>query len=47
MGIGMVLIVEPAEADNVKAVLAKQGEQVFEIGQTVAQTGSAAIRMET
>ena len=47
MGIGMVLIVEPAAAGNVKAVLAEQGEQVFEIGRTVAQTGSTAIRMET
>ena len=47
MGIGMVLIVEPATASNVKAVLAEQGEQVFEIGETVAQTGSTAIQMET
>ena len=47
MGIGMVLIVEPAAAGNVKAVLAEQGEQVFEIGRTVAQTGSTVIRMES
>ena len=47
MGIGMVLIVEPATAGNVKAVLAEQGEQVFEIGRTVALTGSTVIRMES
>ena len=47
MGIGMVLIVEPAAAGNVKAVLAEQGEQVFEIGRTVALTGSTVIRMES
>ena len=39
MGVGMVLIVDPAEAAQVKATLETAGERVFEIGQIVAGSG--------
>jgi len=47
MGIGMILVVAPGAAANIKTVLEEQGEQVFEIGQTVVQADSIAIRMES
>lgn len=42
MGVGMVLIVDPAQADAVEAALAAQGEKTYRIGRTVA--GEGAVR---
>ncbi len=39
MGVGMVLIVDPAAAEDVKATLEASGEQVFKIGSIVAGSG--------
>ncbi len=44
MGLGMVLIVEPEEADAVQASLEAQGEKVFRVGRVVA--GSGEVRYE-
>tara|TARA_B100000676_G_scaffold312322_1_gene385954 strand:+ start:844 stop:1875 length:1032 start_codon:yes stop_codon:yes gene_type:complete len=46
MGIGMVIIVAPNVTDKIKAILAEQGEEVFEIGRTAMQKDSTVIRME-
>lgn len=39
MGLGMVLIVDPAAAADVRATLEAAGEQVFEVGHIVAGSG--------
>ncbi len=39
MGVGMVLIVDPAQADAVEAALAAAGERTFRIGRTVVGSG--------
>ncbi|MBO89591.1 MAG: phosphoribosylformylglycinamidine cyclo-ligase [Rickettsiales bacterium] len=46
MGIGMVIIVAPNATDEIKAILAEHGEEVFEIGRTAMQQNSTVIRME-
>ena len=46
MGIGMVMIVAPEATDKIKAILAEQGEEVFEIGRTALQSETTAILME-
>ena len=39
MGLGMVLIVDPARADEVEAALAEAGEATYRVGRVVAGTG--------
>ena len=39
MGLGMILIVDPAQADAVEAVLAAAGEETFRVGRIVPGTG--------
>ena len=46
MGIGLVMIVAPEATDKIKAILAEQGEEVFEIGRTVLQSETTTILME-
>ena len=46
MGVGMVMIVTPDAADKIKAILAEQGEEVFEIGRAAIQSETTAIRIE-
>ncbi len=42
MGLGMVLIVDPAQADAVKETLEAQGETVYRVGTVVPGTGAVA-----
>ena len=42
MGLGMVLIVDPAQADAVKETLESQGETVYRVGTVVPGTGAVA-----
>ncbi len=44
MGLGLVLVVDPAYADAVEATLAAEGEQACRVGRVVA--GSGAVRYE-
>jgi phosphoribosylformylglycinamidine cyclo-ligase len=44
MGIGMVLVVEPTEADAVRAELEARGEPVTRLGETVEGTGVVRFR---
>ena len=46
MGIGMVMIVAPEATNKIKAILAEQGEEVFEIGRTALQSETTTILME-
>ena len=46
MGIGLVMIVAPEATDKIKAILAEQGEEVFEIGRTALQSETTTILME-
>ena len=46
MGIGLVMIVAPEATDKIKAILAEQGEEVFEIGRAAMQSETTAIRIE-
>lgn len=46
MGIGMVLIVDPQQADNVKKTLEGVGERVFTIGKTISGKGEVAYANE-
>ena len=46
MGIGMVMIVAPEATDKIKAILAEQDEEVFEIGRTALQSETTTILME-
>ena len=46
MGIGLVMIVAPEATDKIKAILAEQGEEVFEIGRTVLRSETTTILME-
>ena len=46
MGIGIVMIVAPGATDKIKAILAEQGEEVFEIGRIATQSEATTIRME-
>ena len=46
MGIGLVMIVAPETTDKIKAILAEQGEEVFEIGRTALQSETTTILME-
>ena len=39
MGIGIVLAVEPEDADSVTSELSAQGEQVYRIGEVQAASG--------
>ena len=39
MGVGMILIVDPARAEEVEAALAEAGEQTYRVGRIVAGTG--------
>ena len=39
MGLGMVLIVDPAQAEAVEAALAEAGERTFRVGRIVAGAG--------
>jgi phosphoribosylformylglycinamidine cyclo-ligase len=42
-GIGMVVVVDVAQADSVAALLAEQGEQVFRIGEIAPRDGAAVV----
>ena len=44
MGLGMVLLVDPAQADAVQATLEEQGETVFRVGTVVPGAGEVAYR---
>ena len=44
MGVGMVLVIEPDHADEVRAELEQAGEVVFSLGETVAGSGQVEIR---
>ena len=46
MGIGLVMIVAPEATDKIKAILAEQGEEVFEIGRTALRSETTTILME-
>ena len=46
MGIGMVMIVAPEATNKIKAILAEQGEEVFEIGRTALRSETTTILME-
>ena len=39
MGVGMILIVDPARAEEVEAALAEAGEQTYRVGRIVAGKG--------
>ena len=39
MGVGMILIVDPARADEVEAALAEAGEKTYRVGRIVSGTG--------
>ena len=39
MGTGMILIVDPAQAEAVEAVLAKEGETTYRVGRIVSGEG--------
>lgn len=43
MGVGLVLMVDPANEDAVAAVLEAQGEQVYRLGETVAGSGKVIL----
>ena len=46
-GIGMVLIVDPGDADKITASLTQSGETVFRIGHIGEHKGSAIVDMAT
>ena len=46
MGIGLVMIVAPEATDKIKAILAEQGEEVFEIGRTALRSETTTILVE-
>ena len=39
MGVGMILIVDPARAEEVEAALAEAGEKTYRVGRIVSGTG--------
>ena len=39
MGVGMILVVDPAEAETVRSALRRRGEEVLEMGEVVAGRG--------
>ena len=39
MGVGLILVVDPAEAETVRSALRRQGEEVLELGEVAAGRG--------
>ena len=39
MGVGMILIVDPARAEEVEAALVEAGEKTYRVGRIVSGTG--------